>query len=481
MAKSLMELYGGGMVYPPRNYQLGGLIASSRRGREYQGEMRKLKEQQEKIAKEQQRSGMWGSILGTVGSIAGSVLGPGGTALGAGIGGGLGRYLGEKQYKTTKIGEGKYAKEKRGDLREAQDDYKAGMGERALVSGLQSALMGEAYGKIGKGIDKGFGKVEQAFREGQTTGELFGFGEGVKDFGQELGVQFFDKAPGAGAGAGAGAGGAPPGAGKESFFGKLFGSLKEPSPYMKQYNAAAQERAEGFKNLFKPSPYMQQYNKAMQARGQNLKDWWGSRPTPDEYLQGQMGRANRLKGGGLINYMMPRRMQAGGYATATDPLVALEQMGFEGIADDPQLKEYMEDLPQFQHGYAQQIGDITTAGQQQMGQLGAQMRQQRAQAGFAGGGVGAFGAQQARTGVGQETQRGRRGVVEGYQANLLGAIRDIESKGEFEFGSGARDVGSQSTILTQEQRNAGTTCASLGLIECSNGECVSNIMDCEGG
>jgi hypothetical protein len=129
-------------------------------------------------------------------------------------------------------------------------------------------------------------------------------------------------------------------------------------------------------------------------------------------------------------------MQGGGYATATDPLQALEQMGFEGIADDPRLQEYMEDLPQFQQGYAQRIGDITTAGQQQMGQLGTQMRQQQAQAGFAGAGVGAGAAQRARAGVGQEFQRGRRGVVESYQADLLAGIRDIETKGEFEFGGG---------------------------------------------
>ena len=48
MANSLMELYGGGMLGPSSNYQiggrvpkypLGGLIASSKRGREYQVEL----------------------------------------------------------------------------------------------------------------------------------------------------------------------------------------------------------------------------------------------------------------------------------------------------------------------------------------------------------------------------------------------------------------------------------------------------------
>ena len=52
MANSLMELYGGGMVGKSNNYQLGGRIpkyplggriASSRRGRDFQGEMRELR------------------------------------------------------------------------------------------------------------------------------------------------------------------------------------------------------------------------------------------------------------------------------------------------------------------------------------------------------------------------------------------------------------------------------------------------------
>ena len=62
MARSLMELYGGGMVYPANNYQLGGLIAQSRRGREYQGEMRGLREQAEKDAEERAKYGMCGSL-----------------------------------------------------------------------------------------------------------------------------------------------------------------------------------------------------------------------------------------------------------------------------------------------------------------------------------------------------------------------------------------------------------------------------------
>jgi hypothetical protein len=171
------------------------------------------------------------------------------------------------------------------------------------------------------------------------------------------------------------------------------------------------------------------------TKGQALSDYFKSFQLPSAGA-GAAGVSAMVgtQGGGLIDYMMPRRMQTGGYATATDPLNALEQMGFEGIADDPRLQEYMEDLPDWQQGYAQQVGNITTAGQQQMGQIGTQMRQQQAQAGFGGSGIGAGAAQQARAGVGQEFQRGRRGIVAGFQADLLAGIRDIEAKGEFEFG-----------------------------------------------
>ena len=51
MARSLMELYGGGMTGPTTNYQLGGRIASSRRLREAKGEMRTLQEQADEAAK----------------------------------------------------------------------------------------------------------------------------------------------------------------------------------------------------------------------------------------------------------------------------------------------------------------------------------------------------------------------------------------------------------------------------------------------
>ena len=65
MANSLMELYGGGMVGNRTNYQLGGRVAASRRGREYAGEIRRLNEAAERAQRRQSRASSLGNILGT--------------------------------------------------------------------------------------------------------------------------------------------------------------------------------------------------------------------------------------------------------------------------------------------------------------------------------------------------------------------------------------------------------------------------------
>ena len=91
MARSLMELYGGGMVYPANNYQLGGVIARARRGREYQGEIRELRKKAEAAARRKKKSGFLGSIGSIVGGTIGfAVAGPAGAAIGAGLGKGAG-------------------------------------------------------------------------------------------------------------------------------------------------------------------------------------------------------------------------------------------------------------------------------------------------------------------------------------------------------------------------------------------------------
>ena len=148
-------------------------------------------------------------------------------------------------------------------------------------------------------------------------------------------------------------------------------------------------------------------------------------------------------GRGLMNMLMPSRTmprigyQSGGqvgYGTATSPEEALRQMGMGDVADDPRLGKYMEDLPQFTMGYKQQLGDITSGARSSLMDISQQGRMQQAGSGFAGGGSGAMGQSRAREGLQRQFGTQKRGLVEGYQADLLSAIADIEGKGGFEFG-----------------------------------------------
>ena len=125
----------------------------------------------------------------------------------------------------------------------------------------------------------------------------------------------------------------------------------------------------------------------------------------------------------------------GGYGTAIGSQSALTQMGMGNIANDPRLQKYLGDLPQFSQGYRQQFGDIQKGGRQSLAQMYAAQRS--AGGGFAspvGGSAQQF--QQQYAGLMGEQGRQRRGVVEGFQSDLLSGIRDIEQKGEFEFGVG---------------------------------------------
>ena len=125
----------------------------------------------------------------------------------------------------------------------------------------------------------------------------------------------------------------------------------------------------------------------------------------------------------------------GQYGTAIGAIGALGQMGMEGIAQDPELQKYLEDLPQFQYGYRQQFGDIMAGGREAARQAYTAQRLGGAGGGFAGAGAGSQAFQQGMAGLKSNIGRQRRGVVEGYQADLLSAIRDIERKGDFEFQS----------------------------------------------
>ena len=123
-----------------------------------------------------------------------------------------------------------------------------------------------------------------------------------------------------------------------------------------------------------------------------------------------------------------------GYGTATNATGALAQMGMGDIVNDPRFAQYADDLPDFQMGYAQQVGDIYSGARQSARSMRGQQMEAAGQRGFAGSGIGQRQTQQAFGDLTTDVARQRRGVVEGYQADLLSAIGDIEAKGEFEFG-----------------------------------------------
>ena len=130
------------------------------------------------------------------------------------------------------------------------------------------------------------------------------------------------------------------------------------------------------------------------------------------------------------------------------------------IYNDPRFAEYAGDLPDFQMGYAQQIGDIYAGGQQAARGMRAQQRQAAGQRGFAGSGIGQRQVQQAFGDLRTDIARQRRGVVEGFQADLLSAIEDIERKGEFEFSGAAptgdpiQEIQNANPGMTKEQAEA---------------------------
>ena len=457
-----MELYGGGMGGNRTNYQLGGRVAASRRGREYAGERRKLREAAERAAERKQRAGLLGSVGSVLGGIAGAALAPatGGLslALATGLGSGLGRAAGESTYKREDFGGGKYSRETRGELREAEDDFRRGIGERALITGIQSALSPSFFQKGAEGL----GKTGQAFREAQTSAELFGLGEGIKEFGRELGVQFGGSAPmqmlsesmlDAPTRPTVPIGTAELGVPLDmpldmelqGMSGTSLGDFNISSlPEQNNFDAYAalggfgpfQMRGGGLINMMPQYQYGGFVKEAEKERFDAM-----NRPTSFGNQPNSAGE-NFYFGPNAPSPPTPPSPPApppapyvSGYGTATDVQGALTQLGMEDIYNDPRFAEFAGDLPDFQMGYAQQIGDIYAGGQQAARGMRAQQRQAAGQRGFAGSGIGQRQAQQAFGDLRSDIARQRRGVVEGFQADLLSAIEDIERKGEFEFGS----------------------------------------------
>ena len=422
MARSLMELYGGGMGGPTTNYQLGGRIASSRRGREYRSEMRTLQEQADEAARRQKKSGIWGGVGSFLGGTIGTLTGiPGGTAAGAAIG----RGLGESGYKEVDVSGGKYGKQFREDVAEGQESYKKGALERALVSGATAAISPGMYESAGKAVTgagefiKGLPTAFEAGKEMGLTG-MQAFGDYAKSFGP----------------------GAP--------FGSAVGSAASAADIVGGWGGdIGQASTVARPDLGLPGDL--DYRQMREAYG----EMYPSREVPySNFLKmvesGLPGQGFYV-GGGLIDYMVPK-MQGGGstsphgysptldpmgtqygYGTARDPLGALKQMGMHGVAADPNLAQYMGDLPQFGMGYEQRLGDIKTGAQ--TGLFGLAQPTGPAATSFAGEGASGVAEQKARQGIMQQYGTRSRGVVEDYQADVLSAISDIEQKGQFEFQS----------------------------------------------
>lgn len=146
--------------------QTGGLTSTTggtalARALQRQSDIKKLERQQRAEARRQKR----GSLFGSIGSLAGGLLGAALTpftgglslALASGLGAGLGRRAGEglgagksKRYDRSGTVFGQQAFR---DVEQASRDYTRGMGERALTSGLQTALSAYLnptgmYGKV---------------------------------------------------------------------------------------------------------------------------------------------------------------------------------------------------------------------------------------------------------------------------------------------------------------------------------------------
>jgi len=457
-----MELYGGGMTGPTTNYQLGGRISRGRIGRGAQEEAYELERKRREAAKSKKKAGLWGSLGSLAGGAIGAALAPvtGGAslALATGLGAGLGRLAGEKAgYTETDFGEGKYRKETRGALEESERDYRRGMGERALVSGAQAAFMPGMYEKAGSWL-KGLGGAKEAATAAQAVDIAgaapefaAGFGtapiqEGMAASGLQLpGMPEL---------------GATPSMAMEGFGSGMAGKLgampttlaSTVAPTTVSTVAPTLASAGGAGGIGEIAQDFMSY-----APGES---WYGGGfddPLSDPLsMMSSRGRGMLpiRKGGGLINYMVPK-MQGGGstnpygYGTAIDPMAALKQMGMGSVAADPRLKDYMAELPQFGMGYEQQLGDIRGGAQQAL--MGLTQPTAPAATSFAGAGAPAVAQQKAREQTMKQFGQQRRGVVEGYQADLLGAIRDIEQQGEFTFATGPTPW--ESLGITEEEYN----------------------------
>ena len=471
MANSLMELYGGGMVGNRTNYQLGGRVAASKRRREFASEMRSLRRAAERAAERKGRSGLLGTLGSTLGGTLGFVVGgPAGAAIGAG----LGRAAGESTYKREDFSGGKYARETRGELGEAEDDFRRNIGERALVTGIQSYLAPQLFEKgadFAKGLFTGPSSIEAGtgLFSGAPSPDAFTldnvfdapmsipseaptlasrFGQSANPFSLNVDVPALQEV--------ATSSFAPT---ADILGNQTLSSLSDTAlgnfnisslPEQNNFDAYAalggfgpfQMRGGGLINMMPQYQYGGFVKEVEKERfdAMNAPTSFGNQLNSTEENRGFMPRTTSVGG----NIGMPIQNNFG-YGTATSAAGALRQLGMEDVLNDPRFAEFADDLPQFSMGYQQQIGDIQSSGQQAAQQLRA--RQRQLGSGFTGFGAGQTQLQQNFRNLGTDMQRQQRGVIEGFQADLLSAIGDIEAKGEFEFGSGPTSTSSPNEAL----------------------------------
>ena len=456
-----MELYGGGMVGKRTNYQLGGRVAASRRNREYAGEIRRLNEAAERAARRQKRASSLGNILGTIGGIAGSLIPiPGvgtavGTALGSAIGGGLGRLAGESTYQGTKVEGGKYAQDSRRNLQGSIDDFKSSMGERALGQGLRSGLStfisqgGADYlkAKFGQAqpvglqapeklldinINQPITDVSERVRQSIRPDVPMDFGDlsidTVSDMTLDTIPDITSRTPLT-----------------DINYDDLiqYGTFQGPS-----MDFMPAMRGGGMVNMMPQYQNGGFVKEAEKERFDAMNIPTSFADPTDEMRQSSMNLPNTT-----FSPSAPPAPFVPSYGTATDVMGALGQLGMTDVALDPRLQEFMGDLPDFQMGYAQQVGDIYSGARQAARGMRGQQMQAAGQRGFAGSGIGQTQSQQAFGDLRSDVARQRRGVVEGFQADLLSAIGDIERKGEFEFGTSPEALGARAQNVLSSFKN----------------------------
>ena len=463
-----MELYGGGMAGKPNNYQLGGRTASFSRGRQRDSELRRLEQQAEKVAAEKKRRGFVGGAI----ELAGNLFNPG---LGSAA-----RGVYDSQYQKESYGDTKYAGPEVERLRAAEDAYKEGITERAILGAVQANIMGDFYGNLReKGLDKlnqltgdslardfglgGKGFAERITKEGMADNPTLRSIEEVINPSDESLLNFLPAedipvdipsvAPVSAPVIGETAGllgdmvlSDIPETPLADFQPILFQGIEPRTDYL-DFSQYMQPTAIGTTGVMFEGgglinmmiPKMQRGGSLSGFQMEGFEEGGGGMPTPPPPLP-------------PLTPPMPTPTQLPGYGTATDPLAALRQMGFSDIADDPNLKNYISDLPQFGMGYAQQLGDIQLGAQGASGNIRQQARQEAGQRGFSGSGIGQTQLSRAFGDLTSDVARSRRGVIEGFQGDLLDAIRNIEQTSGFNFGEGSvtPDVQSPEDILKSD-------------------------------